>query len=383
MKILIIRNFPSYMDVKYNTYNIQEVGLAKALIRNGHKADIVLWTDKEEKEEIIKFDDNMSITVFYRKGKNILKNAIYTNIDELILKYDIIQTCEYNQIQSWIFAKKYKEKLVIYHGPYFAKFNKKYNFMCKIFDMFFVKRYIKLNTKFITKSKLAENFLTSKGISEKNISVIGVGIDTQVLSSNESCSISILNEMISEKQCLKILYIGKIEPRRDPIFIIEVLRQVIDKGIKAHLYIIGSGKDKYVNYCHEYAKKIGMEKNITWQEKCEQKYLSNIYKQTDIFLLPTNYEIFGMVLLEAMYYGCIVITTLNGGSSELINNGENGIIINEKKPQIWSKKIIEIMNDKKAQNDIPIKAHNRIKNNYLWDVLATKFLEVYSKVRKK
>lgn len=52
MKILIIRNFPSYMSVKNNTYNIQEVGLAKALVRKGHICDIVFWTDKEE--EIVK-----------------------------------------------------------------------------------------------------------------------------------------------------------------------------------------------------------------------------------------------------------------------------------------------------------------------------------------
>ena len=47
MKILIIRNYPSYMAVKNNTYNIQEVGLAKALIRKGHICDIVFWTDKK------------------------------------------------------------------------------------------------------------------------------------------------------------------------------------------------------------------------------------------------------------------------------------------------------------------------------------------------
>ena len=46
MKILIIRNYPSYMDVEKNTYNIQEVGLAKALVRKGNVCDIVFWTDK-------------------------------------------------------------------------------------------------------------------------------------------------------------------------------------------------------------------------------------------------------------------------------------------------------------------------------------------------
>lgn len=48
MKILIIRNFPSYMAVKNNTYNIQEVGLAKALVRKGHHCDIIFWTEKAE-----------------------------------------------------------------------------------------------------------------------------------------------------------------------------------------------------------------------------------------------------------------------------------------------------------------------------------------------
>ena len=36
------------MAVKNNTYNIQEVGLAKALVRKGHFCDIIFWTDKAE-----------------------------------------------------------------------------------------------------------------------------------------------------------------------------------------------------------------------------------------------------------------------------------------------------------------------------------------------
>ena len=50
MKILIIRNFPSYMAVKNNTYNIQEVGLAKALVRKGHFCDIIFGQIKRKKQ---------------------------------------------------------------------------------------------------------------------------------------------------------------------------------------------------------------------------------------------------------------------------------------------------------------------------------------------
>ena len=45
------------MDVEKNTYNIQEVGLAKALVRKDNVCDIVFWTDKDEKEVNIPVDN--------------------------------------------------------------------------------------------------------------------------------------------------------------------------------------------------------------------------------------------------------------------------------------------------------------------------------------
>ena len=48
MKILIVRPWPSVLDVTKNTYNIQEVGLAKALVKRGHPTDILFWTDGDE-----------------------------------------------------------------------------------------------------------------------------------------------------------------------------------------------------------------------------------------------------------------------------------------------------------------------------------------------
>ena len=59
MKILIIRNYPSYMDVEHNTYNIQEIGLAKALVRKGHTCDIVFWTNNKEKTVDYTFEDSL------------------------------------------------------------------------------------------------------------------------------------------------------------------------------------------------------------------------------------------------------------------------------------------------------------------------------------
>lgn len=69
MKILIIRPWPSLLDVTKNTYNIQEVGLAKALVKRGHPTDILFWTDGDEMTVEVEAEGGKPIRVFYRHGK--------------------------------------------------------------------------------------------------------------------------------------------------------------------------------------------------------------------------------------------------------------------------------------------------------------------------
>lgn len=378
MKILIIRNYPSFMDVEHNTYNIQEIGLAKALIRKGHSCDIVFWAKDEEKVVDYIFDDNKHIKVYYRKGRNILKNAIYNNIDDLIKNYDIIQPCEYNQLQAWLLARKYPNKTVIYHGPYYSSFNKGYNTMCKFTDRLVLGTYKKKNTPFIVKSNLSANFLLQKGI--KNVTVAGVGVDLDAFRVNNDDKIPEKVEAIDSIDAeIKLLYIGRLEPRRNIPFLFDVLKGVRNKGINAVLVVIGTGDSQYKNDVFNYADKIGVSNSIYYIDKLEQKYLSCVYGRCDVFILPTYYEIFGMVLLEAMYFGKIAVTTENGGSDMLISNGNDGIVIEEFDVNKWVDNIIE----NKDNPNIGKNAAVKITDQFTWDCLANKFIDIYKRVKNE
>lgn len=377
MKILIIRNYPSYISVKNNTYNIQEVGLAKALVRRGHCCDIVFWTNETEEELLIpvsKTDD--IVRIYYKKGKTLLKNTLFIDCDNLYEQYDILQPCEYNQIESWYLAKKYPQKTVIYHGPYYSKFNRNYNLMCCIFDLFFLNAYRKRKSQFIVKSDLAKRFLEYKGIT--NINVVGVGIDVEMLTNKaRDCEEKFCNSLQNNKKDYKILYIGRFEERRNIPFIFDVVKKINDTIPNVSLYMVGTGKKKYMESCWKYAKKIGIYNKIKWQDKMEQKFLSQIYNLCDCFILPTSYEIFGMVILEAMYYNALVITNTNGGSTTLIKNGQNGIIIDSWDSGEWASIIVDLLKDEKRREQITIKANRTIRELYTWDKLAVEFEKQY------
>ena len=111
--------------------------------------------------------------------------------------------------------------------------------------------------------------------------------------------------------------------------------------------------------------------------------MSRIYQEADFFLLPTEYEIFGMVLLEAMYYGNVVLTTENGGSSMLIENGENGIVLAQKNASVWADEIMRLHADPAKRTMISSKARQKVANGFTWDALVDRFGKIYESSRTR
>lgn len=377
MKVLIVRPSPNKMNV--NTYNLQEIGLAKALVRKGCVCDVMYYcgNEKDHIEKIV-FDENKSLNILWLHGKGILREGIYPSLKKYVPNYDIVQVGGYVGLTSCWLNRKYPEKIVNYQGPYYYKENQGDIKKAAVFDRLLLPLQKKKNMVVATKSILATNYIKDKGI--ENVTTIGVGLDLDnLLRDSESIE---ENEFIKEIKEIKnstlFLYIGVLEERRNILFLLEVFQKVSKQIENSKLIIIGKGKQNYVAMCKEKLIELGLENDVIYREKLEQKYMPAIYQASDAFLLPTRYEIFGMVLLEAMYYGLPVFTTYNGGSSTLINN-ENGIIIENTDCNEWSEKIVKVLSDKKECDAIGEKAHRTVEKNYTWDALANKFLSVYEK----
>lgn len=378
MKILLVKTSSGYVDVTKSTYNLQEIGLARAFNKKGHKCDVVYWGGKNEKTVEIKYDEKNSFNVFYLKAKDFLKNGIYgKKLIELSKNYDIVHSGGYDQIQSWIFASKIPEKLVIYNGTYYSDFNVNYNKKCKVFDKLFLPRYKKNNIFFDTKSNLSANFLQQRGL--KNITSIGVGIDLEQLQAKKmiESDLSNLIQTDKEKGTKYITYIGRIEPRRNITFLIDLFYKVSKDIENVKLLLIGKGNKEYKDKCFDMIKSYDLEDKVLYKDYIKQELLPKIYNLSDVFLLPTRYEIFGMVLLEAMYFEAPVITTYNGGSDMLINHGENGFIIDNFNIDEWKNQIIDLVQNKQLSNKISKNARKKIEQEFTWDVLTDKFLDVF------
>ena len=358
MKILIVRTFPSI--ISQTSYNVQEIGLAKAYVRAGHKADVVLFGGKE-KDHLISVDvdgTDKKINVFYLKSIGILKNGFFPSLKKMVDDYDIIQVHEYDQITSWLYYtnKKICDKVVIYHGLYYSDFNRGYNLKCKVFDNIFLRLKSNPDCLCFGKSRGAADFMLSKGF--KKAIPVGVGLDVSewkkaALSGGEKSQRiqSLIKKDSDSKRWFDYLYIGKLEPRRNTLFLLELVSKLIDAHDDIRFILVGDGEEAYKNECMKKAAPYIESGRIIYIDKVTQAEMPDVYGMADCMLFPSIYEIFGMVLMEAMYFGIPVITSDNGGADTVYRDGENAIVVLNKKKAEKLKAGIDINNDPEGYKD--------------------------------
>lgn len=123
-----------------------------------------------------------------------------------------------------------------------------------------------------------------------------------------------------QKNLINFLYVGQLIKRKNVINLIKAFQKLND--FKTTLTIIGNGD------LEKKSKKITKNnKNIKILKFLNRNQLMKYYLKTDVFILPSKYDGWGVVVMEAMNYKCSIISTSSCGiSKEFIKNGFNGKI---------------------------------------------------------
>jgi glycosyltransferase involved in cell wall biosynthesis len=380
MKILIVRTFPNIIDPE--KYNVQEIGLAKALTRTGHQCDIVLYYGKnKDKTEFIPVDTprgEKKITIYRLHGYNFLKNGIFPSLSKITGLYDVIQVHEYDQITSWLYYAWTKKPVVIYHGPYYHPFNKGYNLKCKVFDHTFLSWKRNRNVPCLTKSHGAEEFLRKKGFA--NVRAVGVGLDSDNLKTGALAENS---RIAVDVNCFTLLYVGKIEERRNPYFLLELIEAACREKEDIRCIVVGNGEKAYLEAWLNKARPMIDSGKLHFYKQATQAQLADLYQRVQLMLFPTHYDIFGMVLLEALYFGLPVISSRNGGADMTLADCDNGnaagVILEDFAKESWMSAIKTYYERWKDAGESPVSRTDKTPSgiNISWDDLAEDFLRGY------
>lgn len=171
----------------------------------------------------------------------------------------------------------------------------------------------------------------------------------------------------NSEEKLKVIYAGRIDKNKNIKTTQKALRILQDKGYNTQFSIVGKIENKRV------FSEIMKYKNTNYYGLKDKEKLIKLYRENDIFIMPSFSETFGLVYAEAMSQGLPVIYTRGQGFDGQFEEGIVGYSVNPNKEEEISQKIEKILENYK------IISKNCIQNisNFEWDKIVKKYKKIY------
>jgi glycosyltransferase involved in cell wall biosynthesis len=172
-----------------------------------------------------------------------------------------------------------------------------------------------------------------------------------------------------------ITTVATLHPRKGLIYLIEAYKEVQETNPQTKLVLIGEGPQK--KDLEKKVKKLGLEDKVVFLN--HQESIPKLLKSSDLFVLPSIKEAFGLVLLEAMAAQIPIIASAVGGIPEIIENNKNGILVEPANPKMLAEKILFLIKNAPIRQKMVFLGHHRVKDFDL-KKMAQKTEAVYHKV---
>lgn len=256
-------------------------------------------------------------------------------------------------VNSWIEKRMYKNLIYLRHRG--------------------IKKAEKDSIVIVVSKRLKEDLKKYVGLNSEKINLIHNGIDFYEFNTD--------NRVIACQELLKsynlgrndfiMLFVGDLIKRKGIDLLLSAMKQM-PSDIK--LLIAGHKKRVYINKVKNY----GIEKSVEFIGF--QSDIAKIYKGVDAFIMPSLYDTFGNVTLEAMACGTPAIVSKFAGSSEVVIDGTNGLIFGNFNELV--KKIKLLYTDKILYKSICINARETA-IKYSWTDMAISVEKLYLSIYNK
>ena len=200
------------------------------------------------------------------------------------------------------------------------------------------------------------------------------------LSNSQFRIIKVALEGTLHRKTKKLSYVGRLVYEKGASILIEAARKVLQK-VNAKFVIVGDGylKDELMKRASE----LGIRESIYFTGFLDEKTVQLLYRTADICIVPSLYEPFGIVALEAMAAKTPVVVSGVGGLLEIVEHDRTGVIIypDDVDSLVWG--VTSVLKNADYANLIRFNAYRRVSEVYNWKRIAERTLDFYDGVLKE
>lgn len=207
-----------------------------------------------------------------------------------------------------------------------------------------------------------KQYLMGKEVAEKNIVIWGRGVSTEQYGPQHR------DESLWPDGKKKVLFVSRLVKEKEPDTLIRLYRLFEAKRPDIRMVVTGEGPTK--------ARLQKNMPNAIFTGKLTGDDLARAYASADVFVFPSTTETFGNVVLEALASGLPVVAANAGGPSDIIQNGQTGILIEPKNEKAFYDEITRLLDDHSLYRTVQKNAVDYAKSQN-WDSLCQKLFAEY------
>lgn len=171
----------------------------------------------------------------------------------------------------------------------------------------------------------------------------------------------------------RILFVGRLDIPKNPLFLMEVSKRICEKYPNVSFTIVGNGE--FYEECKEFKQTHGLDRVSFegWQSNVHK-----FYRTHDILVVPSIYEAFGLIFLEAGYYSLPSVATNVEGIPEVIEDGKTGFLSDPKDIESFQANLERLIESPQLRKAMGKAARERVTSLFDSDKMAAKYIDLYN-----
>lgn len=353
-------------------YNTQDMGLGRALAEMGHTVDMYSFI-KGDTDETEHFSDRLAM--HYLRSKSFGFHSLHP-CDFITSDVDGVICFSDNQMNFKRVVKRCREQGVVCL-PYVGALDSHNSSVVKkvILDLFAsnIKLYRRMTV--LAKTPNVKKQMEAQRVSD--IVVAPCCLDLTAVKQNyEMSDIGKLRSEIGFGTEHKIiLYLARLIDEKHPLEMLDIFAELYKKDPSYRMISIGKGELQQA--FEQKIAEVGLKDAVYRIESVQNSQVWKFYRMSDVMVNLNRVEIFGMAILEAMYYGCPVVARRAPGPEYILTDGKNGFLC-EDSAQVIAR-IRQLCNDSSCREQIAAAAKTRILKDFIWQSTAQIMLEEIKK----
>jgi glycosyltransferase involved in cell wall biosynthesis len=215
------------------------------------------------------------------------------------------------------------------------------------------------------------------GLPDDKLVMVPNGVDWQVYEKARKKELKDFRTAFALPEEKLVLFVGRLVYEKGAHVLINAIPKILNK-VNAKFVIVGSGYMK--EQLSTIVKSMGLEHKVLFTGFLDEESLLKLQCSADVSVVPSLFEPFGIVALEAMAAKSPVVVSDTGGLGEIVEHDVVGVKVYPNNVDSLAWGVTKMLTDEKYRNSLRENAYRRIHERYDWDKIAQQTERIYEGV---